>query len=256
MFRMSIGGPLDKQLPTPLYHQLEEHLKTEIESRAWAAGEQLPNEGKLAERFGVSKITVRQALQNLEDRGYIKREHGRGTFVAKRQFERPRELTSFTEEMRGRDLRVSSRILTQRIVEADSRVADALQIAPGSAVFTLERLRMADSEPLTVQVAHIPAQLVPDLELAPETSLYEVLQRRYDLYPARAKETYFAAAADGPTAELLQIAPGSPVFAVERVTFLPNQKPFEFVRSIVRGDRYSIVLDLEKQAGGLALTNR
>jgi GntR family transcriptional regulator len=89
-------------------------------------------------------------------------------------------------------------------------------------------------------------------------SLYETLQGRFGLYPARARETYFAALADQAAADLLGIAIGSPVFAVERVTLLPNQKPFEFVQSTMRGDRYSIVLDLVKDSGertALKLTN-
>jgi GntR family transcriptional regulator len=254
---MSISGPLDKDLPAPLYHQLQELLKTEIENGVWAAGEQLPNEAKLAERFGISKITVRQALQNLSELGYISREHGRGTFVARRKFdENPRELTSFTEEMRRHRLAAESKILAQYTDEADSRVACALQLRPHAAVYILKRLRLAGGEPVTLQTAHIPAGLVPGLQLAPEDSLYEVLQRQYDLFAARAKETYLAAAADGPSAEMLRIAPGAPVFAVERVTLLPNEKPFEFVRSIARGDRYSIVLDLMKHGtgSGMALT--
>ena len=105
-------GALDKDLPVPLYHQLQNVLKAEIEARKWHADQQLPNETKLAERFGVSKITVRQALQKLAELGYIRREHGRGTFVTRRTFdEGPRELTSFTEEMRRHDLSATSRIL-------------------------------------------------------------------------------------------------------------------------------------------------
>jgi GntR family transcriptional regulator len=254
---MSSVGPLDKDLPAPLYHQLQELLKREIESGAWGAGAQLPNEGKLAERFGVSKITVRQALQNLEDLGYINRQQGRGTFVARRKFDAgPRELLSFTEEMRRHDLPASSQILVQQTEQADERVADALRLPAEASVFVLKRLRMAGGEPATVQTAHIPVQLVPGIHLVPEASLYELLQRQYHLYAARAKETYFAAAADSVSADLLHIATGAPVFAVERVTLLSNGKPFEFVQSIVRGDRYSIVLDLVKDGtgSGLALT--
>jgi GntR family transcriptional regulator len=244
---MSTSGPLDKDLPVPLYHQLEAVLKAEIESRKWCAGEQIPNETKLAERFGVSKITVRQALQKLSDLGYIHREQGRGTFVARRKFdEGPRELTSFTEEMRRHDLTAASRVLAQGVVEADARVADALVIPLDSPVFVLKRVRLAGGEPMGVQTAHIPAALVPGIELAENASLYEVLQTRYQLYPARARETYFAAAADTAAAELLGIPAGSPVFTVERVTLLPNERPFEFVQSVVRGDRYTIVLDLVK----------
>jgi GntR family transcriptional regulator len=248
---MSIAGPLDKDLPLPLYHQLQEVLRAEIESRTWRAGEQLPNESKLAERYGVSKITVRQALQGLADMGYIHREHGRGTFVAQRKFgEGPRELTSFTEEMRRHELAATSRVLSQRRVEADAKVAAALQLPAKSKVFVLKRVRLAAGEPMSVQTAHIPAAFVPGLEVLENESLYEILQRRYHLYAARARETYFAAAAGSAVAELLGIPEGAPVFAVERVTLLPNEKPFEFVRSVVRGDRYSIMLDLVKDNNG------
>src|ERR1022692_2350432 len=115
--RMSMVGALDKDLPVPLYHQLQSVLKAEIESRRWRADEQLPNETKIAELFGVSKITVRQALQKLAELGYIRREQGRGTFVCRRKFdEGPRELTSFTEEMRRHDLAATSRVLGQSVL--------------------------------------------------------------------------------------------------------------------------------------------
>jgi GntR family transcriptional regulator len=240
-------GPLDKDLPVPLYHQLQAVLKAEIESRRWRADEQLPTESKIAERFGVSKITVRQALQILAEQGYIRREQGRGTFVARRKFdEGPRELTSFTEEMRRHDLAAASRVLAQYVTEADVRIADALLVPLGSPIFVLKRVRLAGGEPMSVQTAHIPAAFVPGLEVAEDASLYEVLQTRYHLYPARARETYFASMAEPPAAELLNVPAGSPVFGVERVTMLPNDRPFEFVQSTVRGDRYTIVLDLVK----------
>jgi GntR family transcriptional regulator len=244
---MSIAAALDKNLPVPLYHQLQGVLKAEIESGKWQADEQLPNETKLAERFGVSKITVRQALGELAELGYIRREHGRGTFVMRRKFdEGPRDLTSFTEEMRRHDVVASSTILSQGIVEADAHIAHALGLAARSAVFVLKRVRLAGGEPVSLQTAHIPAEFVSGLVVDEGASLYEVLQNRYDLYPARARETYLVAAADRSTADLLGIPEGSPVFAVERVTMLPNERPFEFVQSVVRGDRYSIVLELVK----------
>ncbi len=244
---MSIAPALDKNLPVPLYHQLQGVLKAEIETGKWRADEQLPNETKLAERFGVSKITVRQALQELVDLGYIRREHGRGTFITRRKFdEGPRELTSFTEEMKRHDLVASSRILSQGVVEADARVTHALGLPARSAVFVLKRVRLSGGEPVSLQTAHIPAEFVRGLVVDEGASLYDVLQKRYDLYPARARETYLASAADGRAADLLGIPQGAPVFAVERITMLPNERPFEFVLSVVRGDRYSIVLELVK----------
>jgi GntR family transcriptional regulator len=244
---MSTAGPLDKDLPVPLYYQLQGVLKAEIESGKWRPGEQIPTESQLVERFGVSKITVRQALQELVDLGYIRREHGRGTFVSQRKFdEGPRELTSFTEETKRRNLVAASRILEQGIKKADAAVARALAMTLHSPVFVLRRVRLADGEPVSIQTAHIPAAFVPGMQMSDAESLYEVLQTRYDLFAARAKETYAAAAAEAATAKLLRIPTGSPVFKAERVTLLPNQKPFEFVQSTIRGDRYTIVLDLVK----------
>jgi GntR family transcriptional regulator len=245
-------GLLDKDLPAPLYHQLQCVLQAEIESGKWRPGEQIPTETKLAERFGVSKITVRQALQALADRGYIRREQGRGTFVAHRKFdEGPRELTSFTEEMKRHNLQATSRVLAQGVSVPETRVSAALGLPESAPVFYLKRLRMADGEPMGIQIAHIPAHLVPglDRENLENVSLYETLQTRYGLYPARARETYFAIQADSDIAGRLDITVGSPVFSAERVTFLPNDKPFEFVQSVMRGDRYSIVLELFKAVG-------
>jgi GntR family transcriptional regulator len=239
--------PLNKDLPTPLYHQLKLALMSAIESGQWEAGQQLPNEGKLAESFGVSKITVRQALQELADLGYVRREQGRGTFVSKPKLDQgPRELTSFSEEMRRHRLKPSSRVLEKHVTKAGQRAAEALQLREEEPVFVLKRLRIAEDEPMGVQTAHIPLSLVPGLldEDLENVSLYEVLQNRYSLYPAKARETYFAVPVEESAAELLGIAAGSPVFAVERVTLLASGKPFEFVQSVMRGDRYSVILEL------------
>ena len=240
---------MDKDLALPLYHQLHNVLKAEIESGRWRPDERLPSEQEIARCFKISKITVRKAHEELVQIGYIRREQGRGTFVVRRKFDEGfRRLTSFTEEMGRHNLVAASRVLAQFETEADARVAHALQIPAMSPVLILKRLRLAGAEPLGVQIAHIPAELVPGLQLADGMSLYEVLQTRYHLYPARARETYVAALADSSTAALLEIPVGSPVFGVERVTLTLNERVFEFVQSTVRGDRYSVVLDLVKNA--------
>ena len=238
---------LNKDLPVPLYHQLECILRDAIESGQFKADQQLPNETQLAEQFGVSKITVRQALHELSSLGYIRREQGRGTFVSKPKLDQgPRELLSFTEEMRRHKLDPASRVLEKIVIQADEEIAARLQMDEGDAVLQIRRLRMADGEPMGVQTAHIPAALAPELEKEnlESVSLYELLLTRYGLQAVRARETHFAALADEEAAKLLGIAAGSAVFAAERVTFLPGGKPLEFVKSIMRGDRYSIVLDL------------
>jgi len=218
-----------------------------IESGRWQAGDQLPTEDQLAQKFAVSKITVRQALQKLAGLGYVRREQGRGTFVSKRRLDQgPRELTSFTEEMRRQRLEASSRVIRRAVTKPAARVAEALQIGESERVFVLKRLRLADGEPMGIQTAHIPVRLVPGLaqERLDNVSLYELLRDRYGLEPSQARETYFAVAADAAVAALLGIDSGSAVFAVERVTLSAHGQPFEFVQSIMRGDRYNIILDL------------
>lgn len=238
---------LNKALPVPLYHQIKCLLIEAIEAGQLKPGQQLPNEGQLAENFRVSKITVRQALQELADRGYIRREQGRGTFVSQIKLDQgPRELLSFTDEMRRHKLAPASRVIDQSVTEADENVSDALQIPCGTPVFRLKRLRLAGAEPMGVQTAYIPLELAQGIEKESfeSASLYELLQMRFGLQPARARETHLAIPAEAGVAELLGVPAGSPVFSAERVTFLPDGRPFEFVKSNMRGDRYSIVLDL------------
>jgi len=242
-------GMVNKDLPVPLYHQVKELLLTAIESGHWSSDQQLPNEGKLAELFGVSKITVRQALQELADLGYIRREQGRGTFVSKTKFgQGPRELMSFTEEMSRHRRTASARVLEKTVTEADLAVAEHLQLRLNDRVLVLKRLRLADGEPMGIQTAHIPLDLAPRLveEDFENVSLYEVLQTRYGVQAARSREQYFATSADAEAAALLGIPTGAAVFAAERVTFSRSGLPFEFTKSTMRGDRYSIVLNLVK----------
>ena len=242
-------GTVNKDLPIPLYHQVKDLLLDAIDGGHWSSDQQLPNESKLAELFGVSKITVRQALQELSDLGYIRREQGRGTFVSKPKFgQGPRELMSFTEEMGRHRLAASARVLEKTITEADLAVAEHLQLRLNSQVLVLKRLRLADGEPMGIQTAHIPLDLAPGLagESFENVSLYELLQSRYGVQPARSREQYFATSAEAESAILLGIPEGAAVFSAERVTFTKTGKPFEFTKSIMRGDRYSIVLNLVK----------
>jgi GntR family transcriptional regulator len=241
---------LKRGAPVPLYYQLKTALLRDIEAGRWRPGERIPTEDALIERFQVSKITVRQALRDLAQLGYIRREQGRGTFVQGPPLEEgPRELKSFTSEMRDRGFLASSRVLEQAIVPASSDVAEQLQIGDATRVFRLRRLRLADGEPMGLQTAFIPLALVPGIERLPFTdaSLYEVLGSRYALFPLSARETHRAVPMPEDVGLLLRAPAGSPALAAERLTILADGRPMEFVQSIMRGDRYKIVLDLTRR---------
>jgi GntR family transcriptional regulator len=177
----------------------------------------------------------------------VRREQGRGTFVSKPKLDHgPRELTSFSQEMRRHRLTATSRVLERGEAGASEQIAAALEVSPETPVFVLKRLRMADGEPVGIQTAYIPLALAPGIgdENLENVSLYEILQTRWGLQPSNARETYFAVSAEAQISSLLRIAPASPIFAVERVTSLASGKPFEFVQSFLRGGRYNVVLEL------------
>jgi GntR family transcriptional regulator len=242
---------LKRGAPVPLYHQLKTALLAEIDAGRWRPGDRLPTEDALIERFKVSKITVRQALRDLAHMGYIRREQGRGTFVQGPPLEEgPRELKSFTSEMRSHGFSATSRVLEQSVIHAPADVAGRLEVPEGSPVFRLRRLRMADGEPMGLQTAYIPMALVPRIELVSFTdaSLYEILGTHYALYPAAARETHQAVEVPVDLAPLLRAPAGSPALAAERLTTLGDGRPLEYVQSLMRGDRYKIVLDLTRPA--------
>ncbi len=240
---------LSKYLPVPLYYQLKTILLEQIRVGEMKPNDRLPAEDELAATYGVSKATVRQALNELAVAGVLRREQGRGTFVAEPKLAQgPRELTSFTEEMSNLGFRPTSEVLTQDVIEAEADVAEKLRIEKGTLVMRLKRLRIADGKPMGIQTAYIPVELAPGLaeEDFTETSLYSLLERKYGLMPVRAQETYFAVLLEQDEARLLNVAATSPGIAAERLSYLASGRTLELVYSIMRGDRYKIVLDLTK----------
>jgi GntR family transcriptional regulator len=234
---------LDKSSPIPLYYQLRTALLDRIKSGDWKPHQQLPTEDELAEVHGVSKATVRQALRDLAEAGLVRRQQGRGTFVAdnKVQFG-PRHLTSFTEEMRDVGMQSGSVVLDQGVVPADRNIAAKLQVAEGAELYRLERLRVAGEEPMGLQCVHMPCSLAPGLFETDfgTASLYETLSRKYGLVPDHASQTHFAVALDRRQAELLRVAEGGPALGGERLTSLRSGRPLELTQSVMRGDRYQI----------------
>jgi GntR family transcriptional regulator len=243
---------LSRDTPVPLYHQVKTRILREIEAGHWRTNERLPTEDDLSARFKVSKITVRQALRELSQIGVIRREQGRGTFVQPPPVQQgPRELTSFTDEMRRHGIVASSQVLECGASTATADIAARLDIPSTEPVFRLRRLRLADGTPMGLQTACIPMSLVPgitDLSFV-GVSLYDVLADRYSLYPASASETYVAVSITADDAQWLKLPAGSPAMAAERVTCLADGRRLEYVQSIMRGDRYKIVLDLVKPSG-------
>jgi GntR family transcriptional regulator len=241
---------IGRSVGVPLYQQLRSILSARLRHGDWKPNDKLPTEDELAVQFGVSKATVRQALRDLTQAGLLRREQGRGTFVAddKVRFG-PRHLTSFTEEMQLSGVATRSRVLERAVVAAGAAIANRLQVKEGSDLFRLRRLRLAGDEPMAIQTAHVACHLAPNLfETHFETaSLYDTLERRYGLVLYSAEQIHSAASAGRDEAGLLRVPEGTAVLACERLTFMRNGMPLELTQSIMRGDRYQIHLRLLRE---------
>jgi len=217
-------------------------LRSLIERGEWPADSQIPNEDRLGAMLGISRITLRHALRNLQESGLLRREHGRGTFVrAATMVAGARGLTSFTSEMQSLGMSVGTRVLSADLIPATEQIADAVALQVGDPVLRLRRLRLGNDAPIGIQTAHLPAALVPGLE-ADAThvhSLYETLKARYRIVPVKANELYRVGTVSAEDAELIQLPVGTPAFVVERVTY-SSMGPFEFTTSTMRADRYEI----------------
>ncbi len=232
----------DRNRPEPLWHQAEHALRRLIEGGEWPAGSQIPNEDRLCSLLGISRITVRHALRNLEEAGLLRREHGRGTFVRSATVVAGvRGLTSFTEEMRSLALAAGTRLLEVGRVPATEEMAGALEIPVGQPVIRLRRLRLGNGMLIGIQTAHLPETRVPGLlEDAPNVqSLYGWLAEHCGITPAKAKEVYRVGRVAELDAELIQLPPETPAFEVERITY-DSRGPFEYAVSTMRADRYEI----------------
>ncbi len=233
---------LDNRSATPLYLQLEAALRDALASDTWKAGEAMPPERELAEQFGVSRLTLRKALERLEAQGLVQRRQGSGTYVAPRLEQPLSTLTGFSEDMRARGLEPRVRWLKRGLYTASPEEVLALSLSPGEKVARLERVRSAQGEPMAVERAALPAHLLPNPEEVKD-SLYAYLQSK-GLRPVRALQRLRSVAASRQEAELLGIRVDEPVLYIERLSYLADGSVLEFTRSHYRGDRYDFVAEL------------
>ncbi|MCR8724622.1 GntR family transcriptional regulator [Frigidibacter sp. ROC022] len=232
----------DRNRPEPLWHQTEQALRDMILRGEWQDGDKLPNETRLTEMLGVSRITLRHALRRLEESGHLRREHGRGTFVRRSTIVAGiRGLTSFTQEMAylGEEVGTSGTRAVE--VPAEDDIAEALNIEPGAPVIKLRRIRLANGNPIGVQTAYLPSERVPGfLPISGElASLYDLLRQRWSITPESAEELYRVGTVAPEDAADIAVAAGSPAFEVHRTTS-DSLGPFEYVQSTMRADRYEI----------------
>lgn len=207
----------------------------------------LPAERVLAERYGVSRGTVRHALQDLMFEGRLFRMQGRGTFVARAKLTQTLRLTSHTREMEVSGLVPGSVVLSTKIGDATGAIAAMLELIEGDRICTVQRLRLANEEPMALESLYVAADRFPDLgeRIAGGASFYRLLEEVYFVRLARGQETIECVLASPEAADLLSIEPSSPMLKLTRRTWDVNDRVIEFVESLYRGDRYRFVAPLE-----------
>lgn len=215
----------------PIYQAITRDITEQISSGSLQPGDRLDSELKLAERYGVSRMTVRQALGELETGGLVVRRQGSGTYVSKpRSLQRGmNRLGSFHEEMGLDSKAVKTRLITQEVGVPPEAVATDLRLAAGQTATHLVRLRMLDKQPIAVQESWIPYLLVPGLarDGLTDGSLYKTLQERAGVEIRWAEQKVTAAAAVGDIAALLRLPDGSPVISIRRVSYSAGNEPIE-----------------------------
>lgn len=208
-------------------------------------GSAIPSERQLSVDLGVSRLTVRAALDDLAREGYLVRRRGSGTYVQQPKISQQLTMTSFSEDMRRRGMAPSSTTLSLTRQLAGPRLGRFLNVSPGDEVVVVKRLRLADGVSMAIETLHIPAGVVPGVQSRDlEGSFYELLRMRYGVEIATAIQTIEPTVTNEEESAVLDVPLHSPAFLFERTSRDADGRTLEFVHSIYRGDRYQIVSEL------------
>ncbi len=235
---------LDRASPVPLYYQVAQHLEKRIESGDIAPGTRLDNEIILAERFGLSRPTMRRAIAYLVDRGLLIRKRGIGTQVVQPKVRRPVELSSLYDDLREAGRRPRTKVLSFAIEQPPEVVAEALSVDPNSSVYAIRRLRFTGDEPLSIMHNWIPLDIVSlDRDTLEAQGLYDVL-RSSGVTLKIATQTIGGRAARTAEARLLAERPGAPLLTMTRTAYDETGRAVEYGSHVYRASRYSFELTL------------
>lgn len=239
---------IDRGSGIPYYVQVRQALQEHLETGTWKPGEQLPSEPELCRLFGVSRPVIRQALNELTQRGLVIRAKGKGTFAAPPRITEAlvQKLTGFYQDMVEQGYTPAARVLRQEAIPAGRQVAERLQIPVGTPVVVIERLRFVQDEPIQLVTTYIPRAACPALLEVDLThrSLYAFLEAECGIMIARGRRTVEAVAANEYEAEMLQVKKGAPLILLDSVSYLSDGTPIEYYHALHRGDRTRFEVEL------------
>lgn len=232
-------------MSSPIYIKIHNQLRENIEDGKWKVGEKIPAERELAGQFNVSRMTLRQAIQELVDEGILERRVGSGTFVANRKVqERMSGVTSFTDLMKSLGKVPSSTTISYHLTIPSQVEIEKLDLKEGDQVVRMERIRSGNDVPICFEVATIPASLVKGLSKEEvTTSFWETLEHKVHLYPGHAVQHISATKANERIATYLNVKRGDPLLRMTQLSYLQDGTPFEYVHTQYVGSRFEFVLE-------------
>lgn len=238
---------------TPLYRQLAARIRRQIADGAFRPGDRLPSETELCERYAVSRITVRAAMDLLVDAGLVRRQRGKGTFVTAPLVEQELiRLTDFVEDMVVAGLTPASRVLSMAEEPAPGEVAGRLQLPAETPVVRIERLRLADEMPIAFDVTYLPLRyghLLKRQEMDHET-IYHVFETQYRIPVVSGTFLIEAAKATPEMAAELRVERGAPLLVIARTSYTEGHDPIYYQRRYYRADRVRYRVELDRGASG------
>ena len=231
---------LDRSSPVPLYYQVSRQIEAAIERGDLAAGTRLENETGLARRWGLSRPTMRRAIQELVDKGLLVRKRGIGTQVVGHQVKRQLQLTSLFDDLARSGQNPTTKVLVHEIATADDLVAEMLNVPAGADVMHIERLRFAEQEPLALMRNWLPVDVASAFTVAQlESGGLYALFRGSGINTRIASQRIGARLATAAEAKPLQVRKGAALLTAERTTYDDSGRAVEFGRHIYRADKYS-----------------
>ncbi|GLC31867.1 GntR family transcriptional regulator [Clostridium omnivorum] len=232
---------LDKNSSVPIYVQLEEVVKDKIKNREYLPGEELPTERELTELYGVSRMTIRQVITNLVHKGILYRIPGKGAFVSKEVIEKKLEIESFSEDMRKRGLVPGSKVIEFEKVEPSDEIREKLKLPKGEQIYLLNRLRLADDEPMAIEYCYLPEKFFPNIIKynMVHCSLYTIMKEEYNIHFNYMKQSLKAANLNKKEAEMLLGKPKGVGLVSERLMYNIEEVPIEFTKTIYNAERYT-----------------
>ncbi|MCX6019879.1 MAG: GntR family transcriptional regulator [Chloroflexi bacterium] len=228
----------------PLFRQISDTLREQIRNGTLCSGAAIPSEREYAEKLQISRMTVRAAINELVQEGLLVRRPGSATTVAASVIDKTTEgFLSFTEDMQMRGMRATSQLLDCHEEVADAAVAAQLGLRGGARIVVLERVRLADDEPMALERVQLPAQRFPNIQQHDfaQQSLYSIMEKYYGCTPRTSDETIEAVSLSHVEAAVLDVPAGSPALLARRITRDADGVVIEAVKTIYRGDHYRMV---------------